>query len=150
MNADRWYTARMATKRNQKKQTKRTVGRKATTMKKALKKMSTREVIQEEAAKRRHLRKRGATKKQVRGKSQIVDTVAFAPVGLERGPAGNQEIAGIVQRRRCGFGERDELLQEGNAFEAEVVKGVEDAGDADEGKFARMRCRRTMFLVSIG
>jgi hypothetical protein len=27
-----------------------------------------------------------------------------------------------------------ELLEEGNAFEAEVVKGVEDAGDADEGE----------------
>jgi hypothetical protein len=26
------------------------------------------------------------------------------------------------------------LLEEGNAFEAEVVKGVEDAGDADEGE----------------
>ena len=28
----------------------------------------------------------------------------------------------------------DELLEEGNAFEAEVVKGVEDAPDADEGE----------------
>ncbi len=28
----------------------------------------------------------------------------------------------------------DELLEQGNAFEAEVVKGVEDAGDADEGE----------------
>jgi len=27
-----------------------------------------------------------------------------------------------------------ELLEEGNAFEAEVVKGVQDAGDADEGE----------------
>ena len=26
----------------------------------------------------------------------------------------------------------DELLEEGNAFEADVVKGVEDADDADE------------------
>ena len=28
----------------------------------------------------------------------------------------------------------NELLDEGNAFEADVVKGVEDAGDADEGE----------------
>jgi hypothetical protein len=28
----------------------------------------------------------------------------------------------------------DELLEEGNAFEAEVVKGVEDAEGADEGE----------------
>lgn len=27
-----------------------------------------------------------------------------------------------------------ELLEEGNAFEAEVVKGVEDVADADEGE----------------
>jgi hypothetical protein len=27
----------------------------------------------------------------------------------------------------------DELLEEGNAFEAEVVKGVQDVRDADEG-----------------
>jgi hypothetical protein len=26
----------------------------------------------------------------------------------------------------------DELIEEGNAFEADVVAGVEDAGDADE------------------
>jgi hypothetical protein len=29
-------------------------------------------------------------------------------------------------------GSVDELLEEGNAFEAEVVMGVEDAEDADE------------------
>jgi hypothetical protein len=28
----------------------------------------------------------------------------------------------------------DELLEEGNAFEAEAVKGVQDAEDADEGE----------------
>ena len=28
----------------------------------------------------------------------------------------------------------DELLEEGNAFEAAVVKGVEDVPDADEGE----------------
>jgi len=33
----------------------------------------------------------------------------------------------------------DELLEEGNAFEADVVKGVEDAGTLTRWKFARMR-----------
>jgi predicted transcriptional regulator len=28
----------------------------------------------------------------------------------------------------------DELLEEGNAFEAEVVEGVQDAPDADKGE----------------
>ena len=43
-------------------------------------------------------------------------------------------FAGIVQRPRCGFGECGRVARAGNAFEAEVVKGVEDAGDADEGE----------------
>jgi hypothetical protein len=28
----------------------------------------------------------------------------------------------------------DELIEEGNAFEADAVKGVEDAGDDEEGE----------------
>ena len=43
----------------------------------------------------------------------------------------------------------NELLEQGNAFEAEVVKGVEDAGDADKGEVAHTRCRRMMFRRSI-
>jgi hypothetical protein len=54
-------------------------------------------------------------KKQVREKSQSVDTVAFSP----EGPPADSESVG-------------ELLEEGNAFEADVVTGVEDAGNADE------------------
>jgi len=41
------------------------------------------------------------------------------------------------------------LLEEGNAFEADVVKGVEDAGTLTRWKFARMRCRRMMSPASI-
>jgi len=37
----------------------------------------------------------------------------------------------------------DELLEEGNAFEADVVKGVEDAGDAGE-EVVTIPCRRRM------
>src|SRR6267378_217173 len=126
--ADRWYTARMATKKKtKKKQTKRTVGRKATTMKKALKKMS--------AKKKASPKNAGATKKQVRGKSQIVDTVAFAPVGLGARAGGQSgDLQGLSNVEGADSESVDELLQEGNAFEAEVVKGVEDAGDADEGE----------------
>jgi hypothetical protein len=33
----------------------------------------------------------------------------------------------------------DELLEEGNAFEADVVKGVEDAGDAGDADEMEVR-----------
>ena len=74
-----------------------------------------------------------ALKKQVRGKSQSVDTLAIA---LERLGARSGEQSGDLQGlsnvERADSESVDELLEEGNAFEAEVVKGVEDAEDADE------------------
>jgi hypothetical protein len=79
--------------------------------------------------------KTGALKKQVRGKSQSVDTVAFAPEG-RREWSGEQsgDLQGLSNVQRADSESVDELLEEGNAFEADVVKGVEDAGDADEGE----------------
>lgn len=73
----------------------------------------------------------GPLKKQVRKKSQSVDTVAFAPEGARSGePSG--DLQGLSDVQGADSESVDELLEEGNAFEAEVVKGVEDAGDADE------------------
>jgi len=137
--ADRWYTARMATKKKtKKKQTKRTAGKKAAPMKKALKKMLTKKRVnpKKKAAKKKASPKNaGATKKQVRGKSQIVDTVAFALVGLGARAGGQSgDLQGLSNVEGADSESVDELLEEGNAFEAEVVKGVEDAGDADEGE----------------
>jgi hypothetical protein len=75
----------------------------------------------------------GALKKQVREKSQSVDTVAFGLEGLGR-QSGEQsgDLQGLSNVEGADSESVDELLEEGNAFEAEVVKGVEDAGDADE------------------
>ena len=74
-----------------------------------------------------------ALRKQVRRKSQSVDTVAFAPEGLGT-RAGEQsgDLQGLSNVEGADSESVDELLEEGNAFEADVVKGVEDAGDADE------------------
>ncbi len=76
-----------------------------------------------------------ALKKQVRGKSRSVDTVAFAPE--ERGGRSGEQsgdLQGLSNVQGADSESVDELLEEGNAFEADVVKGVEDAGDADEGE----------------
>jgi hypothetical protein len=77
----------------------------------------------------------GALKKEVRGKSQSVDTVAFAQEQLG-GRSGEQsgDLQGLSNLAGADSESVDELLEEGNAFEADVVKGVEDADDADEGE----------------
>jgi len=76
-----------------------------------------------------------AIKKQVRGKSQSVDTEAFGLEGLGA-RAGEQsgDLQGLSNIQSANSESVDELLEEGNAFEAEVVKGVEDAEGADEGE----------------
>jgi len=77
----------------------------------------------------------GALQRQVLGKSQSVDTVAFAQDRLG-GRSGEQsgDLQGLSNLAGADSESVDELLEEGNAFEADVVKGVEDADDADEGE----------------
>ena len=77
----------------------------------------------------------GARKRQVEGKSQSVDTVAFAPMRLEaRSGQQSGDLQGLSNVQGADSESVDELLEEGNAFEADAVKGVQDAGDADEGE----------------
>jgi hypothetical protein len=77
----------------------------------------------------------GALRTQSLGKSQSVDTVAFAleGPGLRSGEQSG-DLQGLSNIEGADSESVDELLEEGNAFEADVVKGVEDAGDADEGE----------------
>jgi hypothetical protein len=76
-----------------------------------------------------------AAAKRVRGKSETVDTVAFAPEELSPRYGGQSgDLQGLSSRETADSESVDELLEEGNAFEAEVVKGVQDASNADEGE----------------
>jgi hypothetical protein len=72
-------------------------------------------------------------KKQVWDKGQSVDTVPLSPEG-QGAPSGRQsgDLQGLSSVEGADSESVDELLEEGNAFEADVVKGVEDAGNADE------------------
>ena len=74
-------------------------------------------------------------KNRVRGKSQSVATVASEPEG-RRARSGGQagDLQGLASKAGADSESVDELLEEGNAFEAEVVKGVQDAPDADTGE----------------
>jgi hypothetical protein len=78
-------------------------------------------------------KKAGAHNRQAQWINQSADTVALV---LEELEARSGEQSGDLQglsNVECADSESvDELLEEGNAFEAEVVKGVEDAEDAEE------------------
>jgi hypothetical protein len=76
-----------------------------------------------------------ALEKRIRDNDQTVDTAPFSPRG-SRAPSGGQagDLQGLSDREVADSESVDELLEEGNAFEADVVTGVEDAGNADEGE----------------
>jgi hypothetical protein len=74
-----------------------------------------------------------ALKKRGREKSQSVDTVAFSPEGpVARSGRQSGDLQGLSSVEGADSESVGELLEEGNAFEADVVTGVEDAGNADE------------------
>ena len=74
----------------------------------------------------------GALKKRVQGK-QSVDTEAFAVEGLKtRSGTQSGDLQGLSNVEGADSESVEELLEEGNAFEADAVMGVEHAGDTDE------------------
>src|SRR5438132_212502 len=144
-----------AKKKTKKRQTKskRTAGNKMTPMKKtAKKKLAMKsEGPKKKLAKKKVAQKRAAVetkavskktigaktvsalKKRVREKSQSVDTVAFSPEGPgTRSGRQSGDLQGLSSVEGAESESVDELLEEGNAFEADVVKGVEDAENANE------------------
>ena len=107
----------MAKKKKNKKKT-----RKAASKKKAAKKKA---VARKAAPKKK-------TRRRTRGKAEVTARVEFEPKRLGARSGGQAgDLQGLSNRRGADSESVDELLEEGNAFEAEAVKGVEDADDAD-------------------
>ena len=80
-------------------------------------------------------KKKPVKKTRFRGKSDNSETVVFEPKGLGARSGGQSgDLQGLSNREGADSESVDELLEEGNAFEAEVVKGIEDVPDADEGE----------------
>ena len=119
-------------KKTKKKQTKTVARKKAKPVKKARKQKPAKK----SAAGGRRIavgKTARAATKRVRGKSETVNTVAFAPEGLSPRYGGQSgDLQGLSSREGADSESVDELLEEGNAFEAEVVKGVQDADDEGE------------------
>ena len=77
----------------------------------------------------------GAPKERGRGRNDIVSSVAFVPEELESRSGGQSgSLQGLSDVAIANSESVDELLEEGNAYEAEVTEGVEDAPDADQGE----------------
>jgi hypothetical protein len=114
----------MATKMNKKKaKSKRTSKKKAAPKKVARPKKT--------APKKKTSKK----KRRALGKTQKIATMTFEPKGLGANSGGQSgDLQGLSDLAGADSESVDELLEEGNAFEAEVVKGVQDAPDADQGE----------------
>jgi hypothetical protein len=136
----------MAAKRktkNKQTRSKRTIGKKVPPMKKLARKSA---IAKKKSARRKPAVKTRAVgkktiavkavsvlKRGVRGNSQTIDTMAFS-AKKPRAPLGGQsgDLQGLSNVEGADSESVDELIQEGNAFEADVVTGVEEAGNADE------------------
>jgi hypothetical protein len=111
----------MAKKKTRKKIRKKTS--KALPKKKAVKKKPARNTA----------RAKVASRGRARRKAEVTSPVEFEPKGLGARSAGQSgDLQGLSNRGGSDSESVDELLEEGNAFEAEAVKGVEDADEADE------------------
>ena len=83
------------------------------------------------ASKKKSPRKKG----RAREKSQNVSTIRFNRAGLGAGSGGQSgNLQGLSNSAGADSESVDELLEEGNAFEAEVVQGVESVPDADQAE----------------
>ena len=77
-----------------------------------------------------------ALRTRVRRKGQSVDTEAFAPEALRARGGQSGDLQGLSNIEGADSESVSELIEEGNAFEADAVTGVEHAGDSD-GKEVR-------------
>jgi hypothetical protein len=79
-------------------------------------------------------RVRAGLPRETRVGSQSVETVSLKPKALRaRAGAGGGDYGGVSTVAGADSESADELLEEGQTFEAGIVSGVEDAPDADQG-----------------
>ena len=85
--------------------------------------------------KTRPARKRKSRKKRIAGRESSADMVAYKTRGLGANSAGQSGDTQGLPGTAVGDSESvEELLEEGQTFEAEVLEGVENALDADKSE----------------
>ncbi len=119
-------------KKSAKKSTKKAAGKKAMPAKKKKKLTSARKAPSKKAAAKTPAAPRPSLKKPVQRSSpppRVLERRRSRPGGDEAG-----DLQGISRREVADSESVEELLEEGNAFEAGAVSGVEAAENADEGE----------------
>jgi hypothetical protein len=141
----------MAAKKKSKKRpmrAKKASGKKVKRVKKLAKRKAT---PVKKSAKKKAVKKKAAAKSTVSGKKTVgtktlsarkrhapkkgrPDNIVSFTRESSRARSGGQsgDLQGLSNMERANSESVDELLEEGNAFEAEAVAGVENAGNADE------------------
>lgn len=130
----------MATKKKAKKKStkskntarKKTVLKTVKRPKKLAKKSTKTKPAPKKAEKKKSRKKKASASQQGRIRSSRADTAFSARVPGLRSGEQSGDLQGLSRRESADSESVDELLEEGNAFEADAVIGVEDAGDADE------------------
>jgi hypothetical protein len=145
----------MANKKTKNKRTKpkRSAGKKAKPMKKMVKKKPPKKsgTPKKKLARKKPALKKAAVKTKTpvkkttgaktpaplrtraRGRNPSVDTEAFALGGLRTRSGGQSgDLEGLSNIGGADSESVSELIEEGNAFEADAVTGVEQADDAEE------------------
>ncbi|MGA7930838.1 MAG: hypothetical protein WCA20_33205 [Candidatus Sulfotelmatobacter sp.] len=120
----------MATKKNARKsstKSKKTARKKPTPLKKV---KGSKKLAKNKPVAKRAEKNKASGKRQTRKKSERLSALASPP----ESPSGEQsgDLQGLSHLEVADSESVDELLEEGNAFEADVVAGVESAEDADE------------------
>jgi hypothetical protein len=119
----------MATKKHR---TKKRIERKKVVLKQTTPK---RKVTKKTPLRKPSPRKATLKMTRVRGTSRSVETVALEREEPRARPGGQAgDLQGFTNAAGADLESVEELLEEGNAFEAEIVKGVEDAADPDESE----------------
>jgi hypothetical protein len=133
----------MATKKKTRKKStkpKRTAPKKRTPVKTskrpkkvAKKKLVPKKSARKKAEKKTPEKKKPSGEKQTRKKSRRTGALSFSAQGPgSRLGAQAGDLQGLSRDEVADSESVDELVEEGNAFEADVVAGVESADDADE------------------
>jgi len=89
-------------------------------------------IAKKKSAPKKAQKKKSPAKKQTRKKSGRTGALSFSARGPSRSGEQSGDLQGLSRLEAADSESVDELLEEGNAFEADVVAGVESADDADE------------------
>jgi hypothetical protein len=120
----------MATKKKKRQRTSSDKGSKKKSTKSKL-------VVKKKGVKKRGVAKSGTKPalRKPRGRPDVGELVTYGRRGMGARSGGQSgDTQGIAGRPDVDSESVEELLEEGQSFEAEVVEGVENAPDADQGE----------------